>query len=199
MKIGIDIDGVITDSHKFKIKYGIKFANDNNIKYSLDINQHESYNLFSWSEETDKRFWNQYYLKYATSSDYIRNGAAYVISQLIKSGDKIFIVTGREDNDLRRIGLPFSMEKLTKQWLKDNKIYYHKLAIAITKKYEYSVKNNIDIFIDDLPYFIEMFPKNYPCVCFDCSYNQNICIDKNKRAYNWDDVLKIINKIKRGE
>lgn len=196
MKIGIDIDGVLTDSLKFKLDYGKKFADENNIKYSINLKRHETYEMFSWSDEIDKKFWNQYYLLYATSCKYIRDDAITVIEQLISSGDEIIIVTGREDADLQRIGLSLSMEAITKKWLDDNCIPYHKLEIAVTHKYKYVQKNNIDIFIDDLPYFIKMFPKDYPCICFDCTYNRDIDINERNRAYDWLNVLKIINIIK---
>lgn len=33
MKIGIDIDGVLTDEKRYVIDYGIKFFSENNISY----------------------------------------------------------------------------------------------------------------------------------------------------------------------
>ena len=51
MRIGIDIDGVLTDEHRYIIDYGTKYFTKNNIPYILHKNIYDSKEIFEVTEE----------------------------------------------------------------------------------------------------------------------------------------------------
>ena len=44
MRIGIDLDGVITDIARFVIDYGTKFCYENNLEYKLNVGEYDESN-----------------------------------------------------------------------------------------------------------------------------------------------------------
>ena len=51
MKIGIDIDGVLTDEKKYVIDYGTKFFLENNIHYKVRDNKFDGKEIFDVTED----------------------------------------------------------------------------------------------------------------------------------------------------
>ena len=51
MRIGIDIDVVLTDEHRYIIDYGTKYFTKNNIPYILHKNIYDSKEIFEVTEE----------------------------------------------------------------------------------------------------------------------------------------------------
>lgn len=63
MKIGIDIDGVLTDIEQWQFDYGSKFFSkyDKSIK---NVSAYELRNIFEVSKELEDEFWNEYLYEY---------------------------------------------------------------------------------------------------------------------------------------
>ena len=60
MKIGIDIDGVLTDIEQWQLDYGSKFFYE---KYGLKIKNYKGYEtneIFDVDIKLDDEFWNKY-------------------------------------------------------------------------------------------------------------------------------------------
>ena len=57
MRIGIDIDGVLTDEHSFIIAYASKYLNEKNIPYTLHKDIYDSEKTFDVSKENFKIFY----------------------------------------------------------------------------------------------------------------------------------------------
>lgn len=53
MRIGIDIDGVLTDEHSFILDYGTKYFSEKKIKYKLHNDIYDNENIF---EVTEKQY-----------------------------------------------------------------------------------------------------------------------------------------------
>ena len=140
MKIGIDIDGVLTDEHTYVLDNGTKYFSENNISYIVNRNVYDSEEIFGVSEDEYNNFWKEYIFEYSKNIS-IRRYAADIIKKLKEKGNEIFIITSRSfttyenENKVR-------MQRLVKEWLKTNSVLYDKiiftrkkLDVCIEKKY----------------------------------------------------------------
>ena len=194
MRIGIDIDGVLTDSQAFVIDYGTKFCIDNNLTYRIKEEKYDSKKALSISAENELKFWNEYLKKYVTECK-PREFAKEVIDKLKDDGYEIYLVTARnewgfgpEDDG--------KMHDYTKKWLLDNDIYFDKIIYTEGSKVPYAIGNYIDVIVEDSPTNVKDIAKKMPVICFDNKYNQNIKGKNIKRAHSWYEVYDIIKNKK---
>ncbi len=186
MKIGIDIDGVLTDISKFYLDYGAKFAFENNIDKTINPNGYEIEDILDLEEGTHKEFWTKYD-DYYTKKIYTREFASEIIGKLKKDGNEIHIITAR--NPKYENG-----ENWTIDWLRENNIYYDKLVFT-GEKTGYCKNNSIDLMIEDNSDTILKISKLIPVICFDNRYNQNCKGINIIRCYSWYDIYNtILNK-----
>lgn len=193
MRIGIDIDGVLTNIMESIINYGTKFCYENKIDYSINLNEYDETNILGISEENTEKFWNKYLAKYAQECP-TRDFAPEVISKL-KENNEIYIITARNEE-----GLPKeyygTMQKMVKEWLNKNNIEYDKIIFS-KEKADICISNNIDIMIEDSPKNILSISKETKTICFDAPYNRNIKGENIIRAYSWYDILNILKKLNK--
>lgn len=147
MKIGIDIDNVISSFDNELLKEYLKY--DKNLRNTGIINENADYirrGMFDWSEEEENRFYQENIERIATNLKPIHNAKKY-IDKLKEDGNEIYIITGRDNGDYLN---PYDM---TINWLNKYEISYDKLILtnAYDKqaKADECVKNNIDIMIED--------------------------------------------------
>ena len=99
--------------------------------------------------------------------------------------NNIIIITARWD---RKSGI---IAKITKEWLKRNKINYEKLFIGHKDKRKISEECKIDVFIDDSYKTCEQIAglgiKTY---MMDSIINKNLEEKNWKRVYSWKDFEK---------
>ncbi len=96
MRIGIDIDGVLTNLQQFSVDYFTKFCYDNKIAYSVKRNNFD-YDIsksFGLGKKEEDAFWGEY-LDYYAKKERAREFASEVIKILKKQGHEIYIVTAR--------------------------------------------------------------------------------------------------------
>lgn len=192
MRIGIDIDGVITDIERFIADYGTKYCKENNLPINIKAGEYDEFKTFNWTEEQGIKFWNEYIVYYATEYP-ARDFASEVIQKLKEEGHEIYIVTARNDYGVPKeyIG---KMKDFVSQWLKDNNISYDKIIYTEGSKLPYCVGNYIELMIEDSPENIKDVSTKIPVLCFDCNYNRNIEGKNITRVYSWYDVYDKINK-----
>ncbi len=196
MKIGIDIDGVLTDFEKWQLEVGSKFF----IKYNKNIvnpSGYDSEDVFDVTKEMDSCFWHDYLYDYAKNEP-ARKFAGEVINKLKDLGYEIYIITARYLTD-RNDQLGKEMRNIVIKWLKENNINYNKIIFSPEDKFEICKENNINIMIEDKVENINNISKIIPVVCFNASYNK-ICNGKNiYRTYTWYDVYYQITNIINNE
>ena len=193
MRIGIDIDGVITDIERFIADYGTKYCKENNLSINIKAGEYDEFKTFNWTEEQGIKFWNEYIVYYATEYP-ARDFASEVIQKLKEEGHEIYIVTARNDYGVPKeyIG---KMKDFVAKWLKDNNISYDKIIYTEGSKLPYCVGNYIELMIEDSPENIKDVSTKIPVLCFDCNYNRNIEGKNITRVYSWYDVLDKISKL----
>ena len=192
MRLGIDIDGVLTDFEKWQLEVGSKFF----IKYNKNIVVPEGYDsdtVFNVTKEIDSEFWHDYLYDYAKNEP-ARKFTGEVIDKLRDEGYEIYIITARYLTD-RNDDLGEEMRNIVVNWLKENHINYDKIIFSPEDKFKVCEENNIDILIEDKVENINNISKIIPVICFNASYNK-VCNGKNIfRAYTWYDVYYQITHV----
>ena len=191
MRIGIDIDGVLTDIERFMIDYGSKFFIEKNLPLKLSPGFYDDVKILNCTEEQAVEFWEEYIIYYFTEYK-PRDFSAQIIKKLKEEGHEIYIITGRNEYGVPReyIG---KIKEMTEQWLKENDIIYDKLIYTEGSKLPYCIGNYIELLIEDWSKVLKEVSKKIPVICFDCYYNAGLEGEKITRAYSWYDVY---NKIK---
>ena len=193
MRIGIDIDGVLTDIERFIADYETKYCIENNLPINIKAGEYDEYKTFNWTEEQGIKFWNEYIVYYATKYP-ARDFAAEVIQKLKEEEHEIYIVTARNDYGVPKeyIG---KMKDFVSQWLKDNNISYDKIIYTEGNKLPYCVGNYIELMIEDSPENIKDVSTKIPVLCFDCGYNRSVEEKNITRVYSWYDVYDKVSKL----
>ena len=94
MRIGIDIDGVLTDIEQWQLDYGSKFYFEKYNKQILNNEGYETTDIFKVDSKLDDEFWTEYFKDYSTNVD-VRKLASEVIQKLKQDGNEIYIITAR--------------------------------------------------------------------------------------------------------
>lgn len=195
MNIGIDIDGVLTDIEKFIIDYGTKFSIEE--KEDLEINQidYDEIKTFNWTQEQADKFWETYFLEYAQNEPQ-RKFASNIINKLKNEGNKIYIITARNN-----YGLPSKyygkIQEITKKWLENQNINYDNIIFCENaEKLGKCQENDVQIMIEDSPKNIKNISSKIKVIKFDCKYNKEINGKNIITAYSWYHIYDIINKTK---
>lgn len=97
MNIGIDIDGVLTNYEREVLDLGTKMSVEENWPI-ININQveYDETKALGWKEEQAIMFWNRYLVKYFTETP-VRTFATEVLEKLHDEGNKIYIITARNN------------------------------------------------------------------------------------------------------
>ena len=182
MRIGIDIDGVLTNIEQYLIDYLSKYCIENNIKFNIGISNYKVSKSFNITNEQEDDFWNEYLENYAINEK-ARPFAAEVIKKLKEDGNEIYIITAR----------------WLKEWLIKNDIVYYKLIFSKAEKenkLQEIIDNKIDLMIEDNPNNINQLSSVVPIICYNAGYNRECVGDKITRCYSWYDIYRTIQNIK---
>lgn len=194
MRIGIDIDGVLTNDDDYILDHVSKYAYENNIDGIINGYGYE-YQKLNWDEETILKYRKKYFYEYVDNEP-ARRYAGEVISKLKNDGHEIFIITGRyksfEDSSEGEI-----MREKIRKFLKNNNIPYDKLIFAEVPKIKELKENKIEIMIEDSASTIPLIKDIVHVLCFDTRYNIDLKCDNMTRVFSWYDIymkIKGMNK-----
>lgn len=182
MRIGIDIDGTITDSYSLFLKYAIWY--DKNFKQGKGIINQECYDFdgkFNWTNEDKEKFMSTYSKKILEELKSLED-AKEVINRLKEDGNEIYFITSRSKDKLND---PYT---ITARWLNKEKIKYDKLITDAGLKGKVCKDNNIDILIDDsIDSCKDVSNNNIRVLLFDLNNNKESEFEK---VHNWKEVYK---------
>lgn len=194
MRIGIDIDGVLTNVEQFSIDYLSKYCFEKNIEYTIGKSNYHISETFGITSEQEDGFWDKY-LEFYAVNEKARPFASEVIKKLKEDGHEIYIVTARYLTNRDDIAGE-NMRRIVEKWLYENEIIYDKLIFSKAskeKKSEEVIENKIDLMIEDNPNNINELSRIIPIICYDTAYNKDCSNDKIYRCYSWYDIYKKIN------
>jgi len=193
LKIGIDIDGVLTDIEQWQIDYGSKYFYE---QYNLVIKNYKGYEtceVFDVDVKLDEEFWNIYFKDYSINIE-SRKFAGEVIDKLKKDGHEIYIITARGSflsNSLDVISIDEN-KSIVLNWLKNNGINYDKIIFSPEDKLEICKENSVDLMIEDKPKNINEISTVIPVICFHANYNEECKGENIYRCYSWYDIYYLI-------
>lgn len=191
MIIGLDIDNVIADLDKtFLDEFLIEDKKKRNRGIINPEAEHMTQGMFDWTKEEIEEFLNNNMERMASNFEVVEN-AKYYIDKLIKDGNKIYLITGRN----RRFK---NKEKNTIDWLKKNKINYHKLIFSCNNgdKSIECIKNHVDIMFDDRPLnCIKIQEKGIKSYLFKTKYNYKYSLGV-EIIDNWNQLYNLIKKLR---
>lgn len=197
MRIGIDIDGVLTNLEQFIMDYITKYCVENNMDYQIGKSNYDYYKTFNITKEAEMNFWKQYLEDYAIHEK-PRPFSAEIIQKLKKDGNEIYIITARWLSN-REDSVGNRMREIVKNWLDENKIVYDKLIFskaAQERKSEEIKEQKIDVMIEDNPNNINELANIIPVICYHSEYNRDCMGEKITRCYSWYDIYHKINLLK---
>lgn len=191
MRIGIDIDGVLTDEYSFVLDYGTKYFSEKKIKYKLHNDIYDNENIFEVTEKQYNDFWEKY-IFYYSENILIRPFASEVIKRLKSDGNDIYIITSRSFTTYEN-KYKAKMQNIVKEWLDKNNVVYDELIFSKNKS-DICKEKNIDIMIEDKPENISLISKDRLVICYDHPYNNKLTNENIIRCYSWFDIYdKIIH------
>ena len=197
MRIGIDIDGVLTDVERYNIDHFSKYCIKNKIEFKIEPNNYNLFKIFNVLKEHENSFWNESLFPYAKEHP-IRPFASEVIKNLKNKGHEIYIITARSLTN-KNTKLGEEMRNTVKAWLDSNDVYYDKLIFSKgdneTKLNEIT-EEKIDLMIEDNPNNIIELSKIIPVLCYNASYNVDCKGNNIIRVYSWYDIYQNITNLK---
>lgn len=174
-----DLDDTVIDTDGYSEKYIKNFFEKHNLPYKQIFNVARfAEKKFDWDNETAlewyKTYGDQMMLEFPFNKD-----AKEVINRLYDLGNTIIIATARA-NDWH-----VDPEGITKKWLEQNELKYHKLYIGRIDKEKICEETNADFFLDDdlkitarVGTYFNARGRGISCL-FNTTYNQNLEEDVN--------------------
>ena len=196
MRIGIDIDGVLTDVERWQLDYGSKFYYERYKKEIVDFEGYDTNQIFNVDDKLDEEFWREYFKEYSLNVE-ARKFANEVIDKLKQEGHQIYIITAR-GSFLSHSADVMSIEEnqqIVLNWLKNNHINYDKIIFSPEDKLDICKENKIDLMIEDKVDNINKISKIIPVICFHAGYNKDCKNSNIIRCYSWYDIYSKINKL----
>ncbi|MCL2628664.1 MAG: hypothetical protein FWD44_08235 [Oscillospiraceae bacterium] len=194
MNIGIDVDGVLNDSHSFNLKHAPPFFKKKFNRDIVDENQYDIRDMFVCPLDEFATYWKKHLFAY-TVFEPARKSAKKIIRSLRKDGHKIYIITKRVFT-CREDFAGKLMRFLLKNWLWRNGIRYDEIIFCDSEipdsKRTACTSKNIDIMIDDEQVNIDAIVSVARVICFDTCYNQQCEGENITRVYNWDEIYPLI-------
>lgn len=187
MRIGIDIDGVLTDMERFLADYGSKYCVENNLPLNIKNVEYDEFKTFNWTEEQGIKFWNEYIIYYATKYP-ARVFTSEVIKKLKEEGHEIYITTARNDYGVPKEYIGKMRGEIVAKWLEENEIPYDKIIYTEGSKLPYVVGNYIELMVEDSPENVKEISSKVPTFCYNCLYNKDVEGENITRVYSWYDI-----------
>ena len=190
-KIGIDIDGVLTDVYNWYLINGKKYADSlgKSLVNEKGYDAKEMYDLTNeeFTDFIDKTIWDY------SKDEHARKDAKEMLEKLLDNNYELIIITARykadKDNENGK-----KMRECVKNWLNNNGLKYSNIIFSDDKT-KICKDNSIDLMIEDKPDTIINLSNYIPVICFNAPYNENIESKNIYRVFNWNEVYDQINDI----
>lgn len=187
MRIGIDIDDVLTDTSEVMKEYIAKYDESGEVSnYLVEVMRGEL------PTENIKKFMAKNVVNIQKETK-VKENASEVIRRLIDNGDEIIFITSRGEQKYK------GSEAITIACLESNQIKYTKIIFNAYDKARICKENNIDLMIDDsVKYCEEIKKQNIDSIVFTSIVNKDIKTNI-KRVNNWLELEKLIIKMRENK
>ncbi len=192
MRIGLDIDNVITDFDRGILEgFLIEDKNKRNRGIINPKANHVTKGMFDWSEEEVKDFYAKYTESIAQDLHPRRN-CKKIMDKLLEEGDELILISHRAAPDYQH---PF---ETTEKWLSKNNIKYTKLILSESPdKTKECKEERVDVMIDDrVSQCLKMSSNGIQCFVMKTRYNSCYKHDL-KILTSWNNLFEEIEKCKK--
>jgi uncharacterized HAD superfamily protein len=185
MKLGIDIDGTIKDTHRAAVDvYNREFGANLHMEDVPDFYLDKPYGL---TPEEGRKTWRR------LEAEIYQLGlplphASEVLNQLVKQGHNVYFITARPGLD--------DVTKVTKQWLKKHNFPYdgNNLFMNSHNKAIVAKRLGIDLFFEDAEEHLHnLVEADIPTVIVDAIYNRGL-YPTLPRITDWREVYILIEQ-----
>lgn len=179
MRIGIDIDGTLTDNFNLIKELACKYFN----KCMEDITkwEWEFWKVFNTTPEEAQKFWDIHEQMIYT----MPGPHPYAVEAITELSQKneIFYITARSENYFHE----------TERWLNKYGIFTGNL-IMDQDKHKICIDKKISIMIDDSPEYVHI-AEHIPLILFDYPYNRFVNHPSIYKVKSWLEILDVIRKV----
>ncbi len=190
MKLGFDLDGVISDT----VDKTVEIFNERFDK-ELSVNDIKSFKLLENKYDDDPETSDKLALEFidcindpiVQAECKVYPDAAAALRKIKSFGHTIHIITARPKENYDQ----------TIKWLRKNKIPYHSAhVIGLAEKGMFGRSMNLDMYVDDFEANLESmwrFKKRWRkgLLLLDRVWNNGyLDVSKFKRVYNWDEIVR---------
>ena len=194
MKIGIDIDNVISNFNEALLEEYLK--HDKELRNTGIVNDNAQYirkGMFDWTEDEEISFYKNNIEKIVKKL-MVKDKAKEYIDKLRNYGNEIYIITGRDNGEYSN---PYDM---TIEWLKKYDIKYDELILTNAYKHQEKadvcIEKNIDIMIDDSTNVcLKCFEAGIKSLLYSTEYNKNE--KRFTKVNNWNDIYNYVTNYRK--
>jgi ASC-1-like (ASCH) protein/uncharacterized HAD superfamily protein len=189
MRIGIDIDGTLTNIVDSVIAYGQEYELENNLEEGI-ANAKSDYieTAFEWGTEIGSKFWRENFAKINQVGP--RPLTKKYLDKLREEGHEIYIITARSKEELK------DPEAISVKWLKKHKVPFDKIFVDIYNKGQLCKEQGVDLFIDDLPRNLDStLDHGIKTFVMNSVTNENYKREGVIRVYSFVDFYRQIKKM----
>ena len=186
MKVGIDIDGFLTDIATFQLTQGMKYFGN-----IVNRNGYSIREIYNCSKKEEVKFWIKNFKYYFETP---RPNAKEFIDYIRSHGGEVYIITSRAfsaDNSV----LGVFMRKNVKRWLRKHKIKYDGIAFCDEDKTKTIKKLDIEIMGEDSPKNINDISDYVKVICMSAPYNDEVESDNVYKINNFDEAINVYKKL----
>ena len=189
MKIGIDIDGTITDIRSYIFDHGKAYFDKEPNKKGYEVAE-----MYDVSIDDENKFWNKYFPDYMKNAP-LNKGCKEAIEKISKNNE-IYILTSRVyKKDYEKSISPSDFFYLTREYLFKNKIYHNEILFTNNKKVS-AEELGLDVMIEDRVENILSVSSVCPVIVIDNENNESVNGENIYHAKDWSEVLYLLKKLK---
>ena len=201
MKIGIDIDGVLTDIHGFHRRYAPGYFMRKYQRSTVDDSLYDVQDMFGCPPKEYRAYWKKHWIRYVITEP-ARKDAERIVRRFLNEGHTVYIISKRAYAYQNGIKGKL-MRTFVRSWLRRNGITYEEIIFCDHNSPESKrivcLEKDIDVMIDDDPENISVIAPVAKVICYDTSYNRDCRGENIMRAFDWNAVYKLINSLEVDE
>ena len=191
MRIGLDIDNVISDFDKKLLEEFTK--EDKNKRNKGIINKDGNWikDMFDWSNEEIDDFFQKHMQEFAKDFELVKDCKKYM-DKLLDEGHKLYLITNRAYPHYTN---PY---EVTTEWLKKNNINYTNLILSESyNKSKECKENNIDVMFDDSRRNVRfLLENNIKAYLMKTDYNMKN-LDGLEVVNDWKEIYEVIHNMEK--
>ena len=192
MKIGVDVDGVLTHLSEYVKKYFTMYLKENNIPFKYNKAKERFYEQFNVTKDIDTDFWDEWIFHYSKNT-VMMNNASKILKKLHNDGHTLTIITSRTHSS-EQSEKGERMRASLQKWFNKHDIYFDEIYYSneIIGKVDLVKKSKIDVMIDDSVRNINEISEHVPVIIFKNPANKKAKGENKIIANSWKDIYKII-------